>query len=137
MASVLNARSLFIDSVSSNHMVVCKDYFTSLDSDSCISIHMEDDSQVSSKGKGIIHLEHGSLKNVLYIPSLASNLLYVYQMKHTGFTKRVVFISNDVDIFEITMEIFIAVGKENHATKTRVLQFCALFKAKFPLDAWK
>ena len=44
MASVLNARSLLIYFVSSNHMVVCKDYFTSLDSDSCISIHMGDDS---------------------------------------------------------------------------------------------
>ena len=104
MASVLNARSLFIDSLSSNHMVVCKDYFTSLDSNSCISIHMEDDSQVSSKGKCIIHLEHGSLKNVLYIPSLASNLLFVYQMTHTGLPTRVVFSPNGVEISEIAFE---------------------------------
>ena len=87
MASVSNAGALLINFGASNHMVACNDYFTSLYSDSTISIHMEDDSQVSSKGKGTIHLEHGSFKNVLYVPSLASNALYVYHMKNTSFPR--------------------------------------------------
>ena len=64
-------RDLLIESKASNHMVTCKDSFTSLDSKSTISIHMGDYSQISSKGKGIVQLEHGSLKNVLYVPALA------------------------------------------------------------------
>jgi len=98
MANVSKARALLIDSGASNHMVACKDSFTSLDSDNCISIHMKYDSQISSKGKGNVQIEHGSLKNVLYVPSLASNLLSVYQMKHMGFPKIFVFNHNDVEI---------------------------------------
>ena len=59
---------------------------------------MGDYSQITSKGKGTVKLELGSLKNVLYVPSLASNVLFVYQMTHTIFPKRVTFIPNDVDI---------------------------------------
>ena len=68
MDNVSKARALLIDSGSLNHMVSYKDSFTSLDSNSCISIHMGDDSQVSSKGKGTIHLEHGSLKKFYMCP---------------------------------------------------------------------
>ena len=71
MDNVSKARALLIEYGASNHMVASKDYFTSLASDIFISIHMGDDSQVSSKGKGTIHLEHGSFKNVLYVPYLA------------------------------------------------------------------
>ena len=67
MANVSKARSLFMDFSALNHMVACNDSFTSLDSDSCTSIHMGYDSQVSSKGKGTIHLEHGSFENILYV----------------------------------------------------------------------
>ena len=91
MASVSSAKSFLIDSGALNHMAASKNSFTSLDFDSCISIHMGDYSQVSSKGKGTIHLEHGSFQNVLYVPSLVSNLLSVYQMTHTGLPKIFVF----------------------------------------------
>ena len=103
MANVSKARALLIDSGALNHMVGCRDSFTSLDFDSSISIHMGDDSQVSSKGNGTIHLEHGSFKNVLYVPSLTSNLLSIYQMPHISFPKIAVFSPNDVEIYEIDM----------------------------------
>ena len=74
MDNVSKDKSHLIDSGASNHMVACKDSFASLDSDSWISIHMGDDFQVSFEGKGTIHLEHGSFKNVLHVPSLDSNL---------------------------------------------------------------
>ena len=99
-------------------MVARKYYFSSLESESFISIHMGYDSQISSKGKGAIHLEHGSFQNVLYGPSLASNLLSVYQMTHTGFPKNVLFIPIDIEISEITTGNLIAIGKENNAAKT-------------------
>ena len=118
MDNVSNARALLIESSALNHMVSCKDSFISLDFDSCISIHMGDYFQVSSKGKGTIHLEHGSFKNVLYVPSLDSNLLSVYQITHIGLPIRVVFNPNDVEISEIVTGKLIVVGKTNHVAKT-------------------
>ena len=47
---------------------------------------MGDDSTIITKGKGTVNLEHGSF-DILYVPSLASNLLNVYQMTHTGVPK--------------------------------------------------
>ena len=46
----------------------------------------------------MVDLENGYFSNVLYVPSLESNLLSVYQMTHTGVPKRVSFIPNDVEI---------------------------------------
>ena len=57
---------------------------------------MGDDSTIISKGQGTIKLENDSFFNVLYVPSLASNLLTVYQMTHTKVPKRVTFIPNYV-----------------------------------------
>ena len=39
-------------------------------------------------------------------------------MTHIGFPKKFVFNPNDVEISEITIGNIIAIGKENHATKT-------------------
>ena len=57
-----------------------------------LSIHMGDATQVRAEGKGSIKLKHGMFKDVLYVPSLAVNLLYVYQMTLTGPPKRVVLV---------------------------------------------
>ena len=51
------------------------------------------------------------------MPSLAENLLYVYQMTHTGSVKRVTFDSKSVEIIEKYTGRFIAKGISNHATK--------------------
>ena len=79
---------------------------------------MGDDSQISSKCKGTVKLEHGSLKNVLYVPSLPSNMLSVYQMTHTCFPKRVTFDPNDAEILDIESRKLIATGITNHSAKT-------------------
>ena len=78
-------------------MVGSKESFSFLDSDSNIPIHMGDYYQIISKGKGNVNLEHGSFKNVLYVPSLASKLLGVYQMTHR-ISQEIFLILNDVDI---------------------------------------
>ena len=49
-----------------------------------MSIHMGDETQIRAEGKGSIKLKHGVFKDVLYVPSLAANLLFVYQMTHIG-----------------------------------------------------
>ena len=56
--------------------------------------------------------------NVLYVPSLASNLLSVYQMTHTGVPKRVSFIPNDVEIIELASGKLVAKGLANHHAKS-------------------
>ena len=79
---------------------------------------MGDDSHIISKGKGTIKLEHGIFFDVLYVPSLASNMLSVYQMKHTGVPKRVNFSQNCVYISNIAYEKLIATGIANHSANT-------------------
>ena len=64
-------------------MVASKESFSSLQITYGPSIHMGDDTQIQAKGKGSIKLEHGVFKNVLYVPSLPTNLFYLYQMRHT------------------------------------------------------
>ena len=101
MESTSNSKSLLIDSRDSKHMTVERDSFSSLETGKSIPIHMGDDSTIISEGQGTVDLEHGYFSNVLYVPSLASNLLSVYKMTHMGVPKRVSFSPDDVDITEI------------------------------------
>ena len=47
-------------------------------------------------GKGRIDIDHGKFNNVLYVPSLSSNHLTVYQMTHTRSSNKVIFSLDDV-----------------------------------------
>ena len=96
MESTSKPTILLIDSGYLNHMMESRDSFSSLDTSKSVPIHMGDDSTIISKGQGTVNIEHGIFMNVLYVPSLASNLMSVYQMTHTGVPKIVTFISNDV-----------------------------------------
>ena len=87
-----------IDSRASNHMVSYKDSFTTLKLIGGNTIHMGDDSQILVERIGSIKIHHGEFKNVLYVPSLAANLLSINQMTHTGSPKQVVFGPNLVAI---------------------------------------
>ena len=82
-----SAHVFLIDSGASNHMAASKESFSSFQSFDGPSIQMGNNSKVKTKGKGSIQLEHGRFKDVLFVPSLASNLLSVYQMTHTGSPK--------------------------------------------------
>ena len=75
------------------------------------------DSQIQAKGKGIIKLEHGVFKNVLYVPSLVANMLSVYQMTHTESPKRVLFEPDLVEISDISTGKLVVKGVVNHASK--------------------
>ena len=62
---------------------------------------MGDDSQIPAVGRGSPKIQHGEFKNVLYVPSLATNFLSVYHMTHIGSPKRVTFNSDSVEITKI------------------------------------
>ena len=91
--------SFIIDSEASRHMVSTKETFSSHDMLKVPPIVFGDDSLIDSLGKGRIDLDHGKFNNLLYVPSLASNFLSVYQMTHKGSPKKVIF---SPDEFEIT-----------------------------------
>ena len=63
---------------------------------------MADDSQIPAVGKGTIRAKHGVFKYVLYVPSLAANILCVYQMTHIGSPKQVVFGPNSAKIIKFS-----------------------------------
>ena len=96
MESTSKSNALIIEFGASNHMMERRDSFSSPETDKIIPIHMGDDSTIILKGRGTVNLEHGTFFDVLYVPSLASNLLSVYQMTHTRVPKRVTFSPNDV-----------------------------------------
>ena len=72
-----------------------------------------------SKPKPIckINIEDAYFNNVLCVPNLATNLLSVYQMTHTGKAKRVTFTQNDVDISEISIGQVVVVGYVDHDSR--------------------
>ena len=79
-------------------MVASIESFSSLQLTNGMSIHMGDGTQIRAEGKGSIKLRHGVFKDVLYVPSLATILLYVYQMTHTSPPKKVVVGPDSVEI---------------------------------------
>ena len=64
-----------------------------------------------------MRVKHGEFKNVLYAPSLAFNMLSIYQMTHTGSTKRVTFDLDSVGITEKGIGNLVVKGIANHSTK--------------------
>ena len=68
-------------------------------------------------GKGRIDLDHGKFNNVFYVLGLASKLLSVYQMTHTGSPKKVIFSPNEVEIIEISNSKGIEKGVVDHTSK--------------------
>ena len=78
---------------------------------------MGDDTQIQDKVNCSIKLKCGVFKNVLYVPSLVANLLYVYQMTHTGPPKWVVFGPDLVETTYISTGKITMKGVANHASK--------------------
>ena len=114
-------------------MVSSKESFSSLQSTDVPSIHMGDDTQIRAEGKGYIKLKHGKFNDVLYVPSLASNLLCVYHMTHTIPPKQVVFGPESMEITYISIGKIIVKGAENHASKA--YEFSDLFPFLEPVHS--
>ena len=112
-------------------MVLTKETFSSLDMLKGPPIFLGYDSLTDSLGKGSIDLDHGKFSNVLYVPSLASNLLLVYHMTHTGSPKKFIFSLYYVEITEILNGKVIAKGVVDHTLK--VSCFYIFYPTQTPL----
>ena len=73
-ANLSPSSTYIIDYGASNHMVASKESFSTLSLLKGPNIHMGDDSQIPTEGRGSIRAKHGEFKNVLYVPSLAANI---------------------------------------------------------------
>ena len=81
------------------------------------AVCMGDDCEIQAKGIGRIDLEDGYFNNVLFVHDLVVNLLLVYQMNHTGQSKRVTFTPNTVDIAEISTNKVVALVFSDHQAR--------------------
>ena len=88
---------------------------------------MGDDSQIPAAWRGLAKIQHGELKNVFYVPSLAANLLCVCQINHIGSPKRVTFNLDSVEIPEKDIGKLITKGTANHSTKAYEFSYFFLF----------
>ena len=132
------ADAFLIDSGASKHMVASRESFSSLQYFDGPSIQMGNNSKIQAKGKGSINLEHGKFKYVLYEPSLAANLLAIYQMTHSGSPKRLIFGPDSVEITNISTGNIIAKGVANHNSKeyefSHFMPFSEPVHSQLPLE---
>ena len=98
-------------------MVASKESFSTISLSKRPNIHMGDDSQIPVEGRGSVRAKHGEFKNVLYVPSLAANMLYFYHMSHTGSPKRVTFDSDSIQFSEKNNGNLVVKGIANQSTK--------------------
>jgi hypothetical protein len=80
-------------------------------------ILMGDDTPVEVIGQGRVELPHRSFENVLHVPKLSMNLLFVYQITHSGTGKRVEFTPDSVTISDMHDNSMIVVGEVNHQSR--------------------
>jgi hypothetical protein len=90
-----------VDSRESHHMASKKKDYSSLDACKVPPILMGGKSSVEVTGKGRIELTNESFENVLHIPKISVNLIFVYQMMNYGTGKKFIFKPNEVDIYDM------------------------------------
>ena len=98
VAGTSNSSTLIIDLGASRHMVSTRELFSSMHLNAGPTVQMGDDSKIQTKGIGRIDLGHGYFNDVLHVLDLAAKLFSIYQMNHTGESKRVTFTPYLVEI---------------------------------------
>jgi hypothetical protein len=105
------------DSRASHHMDATKEVYSSLDACKCPPILMGDNSPVEVTDKWMIELTNKSFENVLHVPKLSVNLLFVYQMNNSGTGKRVIFKPDAVDIYDMQTNSRVSTSEVNHQSR--------------------
>jgi hypothetical protein len=106
-----------VDSGASHHMVASEEFYYSLDACKGPPILMGDNSSIEVTGKGRIELTNISFENVLHVPKIYVNLLFVYQMTNSSTGKKVIFGPNFVDIYDMQTNSRVSTGEVNHQSR--------------------
>ena len=103
-----------IDSGASHHMAASEVFYSSLNACKGPPILMGDNSSFKVTDKERIELTNGSFENVLHIPKLSVNLLFMYHM--TNFSTRKKFISapNSMEKYDMQTNSRVSIGEVNH-----------------------
>ena len=92
---------------------------------------MVGNSSVKVTNKGRIELTNRSFENVLHIPKLFVNLLFVYQMTNSRTRKKLIFTPNEVDIYDMQTNSRVATNEVNH--QSRLHTFSKFIEPDFAL----
>jgi hypothetical protein len=103
-----------VDSRASHHMDATKKLYSSLDACKCPPILMGDNSLVEVTDKGRIELTNESLENVLHVPKLSVNILFVYHMIKYSTEKRFIFTPDAMDIYDMKTNSRVSTDEVNH-----------------------
>jgi hypothetical protein len=98
-------------------MAASEEVYSSLDACKVPPILMGDNSSIKVTGKGRIELTNKSFENVLHVPKLSINLLFVYQMMDSFTGKKVIFTPNSVYIYDMQTNLRVATGEVNHQSR--------------------
>eukprot|EP00253_Pinus_taeda_P017505 PITA_17505 len=101
VSSSSHSHEWLIDSGASYHMAKNKAMFSSLHDCNTKNIYVGNDRSLNVVGTGTVHLDNGQFNDVLCVPTLSCNLLYVYQITHSGEGKNVEFSPHDVVIKDL------------------------------------
>jgi hypothetical protein len=123
--------SWIIDSGASHHMAATKVVYSSLDACNGPPIFMGENSPVEVTDKGRIELTNGSFENVLHVPKISINLLFVYQMKNSRTRNKFIFTPNAVDIYDMQTNSRFATSEVNH--QSRLYTFSEFIEPYFAL----
>jgi hypothetical protein len=94
-------------------MATSKEVYSSLDSYKGPPILMGDNSSVEVIDKGRIELTNESFENVLHVPKIFVNLLFVYQMMNSSTVNKFIFTPNSLDIYEMQTNSRVSTGEVN------------------------
>jgi hypothetical protein len=106
-----------IDLGTSHHMDATKAVYSSLDACKGPPILMGDNSPVEVTDKGRIELTNESFENVLHVPKLSVNILFMYRMKNSDTGKKFIFTPDAVDIYEMQTNSRISTSEVNHQSR--------------------
>jgi hypothetical protein len=98
-------------------MEATKEVYSSLDSCKGPPILMGEHTPVEVIDKGRIELTNKRFENVLHVPKLFINILFVYQMKNLGIGKRAIFTYDALDIHDMQTISRVSNGEVNHQSR--------------------
>jgi hypothetical protein len=97
-------------------MATSKDEFSFIKESTRSPIYLGDATPAKVCREGIVDLEWGFFKNVLYVPSLSVNILSIYLIIHSGSVRKVEFTPYSAVIIDISIGSQLAHGIADHGS---------------------